>query len=165
MFYQFGIPSSFCQNCWPPLEGGKNGTHEIKKVDSTPHVTLYNTPLSDYVPHFEVKKWVYEQLPNYDRETITVVNGPERTDPFFYFHNVTTLAVTPIGEAFDNATHPTITVNNPYSVDKFMNLSFNKTKLKNMTMEEIDDLAQGMGAFKRVTKVWNEETNQFEEEK
>ena len=74
------------------------------------------------------------------------------------------LAVTPLGESFDNGTHATTTTDCPYSVDKFMNLNFNKTKISNMTVSEIDALAQEMGAFKRITMVWNHETKEFEEE-
>ena len=57
LFYQFGIPSDFCVNCWPLMEGGKNGTHEIKKVSSNPHVTLYMTPAPELNGNSNIKTW------------------------------------------------------------------------------------------------------------
>ena len=70
-----------------------------------------------------------------------MIHGDELIDPFFYFHNETILAVTPLGEPFDNATHPTIITKSHFSVNKFMNLEFNKAKINNMSVSEIDNLA------------------------
>ena len=120
------------------MEGGKNGTHEIKKVSSKPNVHLVMTDSGDYLPHKSVKLWELNELQKYDKETVSKEHVTGRADPYFIFHNETVLAVTPIGEAFQSGVHPTLTIKNPYSINKFMNLNFNKFKLNNITTDEID---------------------------
>ena len=127
-----------------------------------PHVTIYQTSTIDLEKYKEAKNWIKKSLPNYDNEDITLIKGPEKVEPFIYFHNKTELAVKPIGETFDNETHPVILVNHQYGVDKFMNLKFHKLKIGNMTTEEIDDAVKNSGAFHKTKLEWNHDTQEFE---
>jgi len=125
-------------------------------------VTVYITPLTENPKYNETKAWTKKELPKFDKSFISVVNGPENVEPFLYFHNTTELAVKPIGEEFDNNTHPVISVNHQFGVDKFMNLKFNKLKLGNMTVSEIDEAVLNSGALKNIESNIQASPNQFE---